>query len=298
MFAGFVIGLWYPVWFIRIEKQPLNKIWINYLTAGLIFLILWIWAGTLIMSLLGITHSDYLHFLYKSQPLRFFLGGLLYTLYILFFYLYVYYVSFRNKLKTEGFLEARVKETQLELLKSQLNPHFIFNSLNSISSLTLSNPEKAREMVVKLSTFLRYSLGNKSQRLVNLREEIENCRLYLDIEKIRFGNRLHLEIVVPESCESCQIPDMLLQPLFENAIKHGVYESIEPVIVKLTVERIPGFCKITLSNSFEEAGSRTGKGIGLKNVRERLQLVYGSGDLMIIDRKDHLYKVILRIPQQ
>jgi len=240
---------------------------------------------------------EYENFLLVTLPARLFMGLLFYTLIILFYYLHIYYVSFKtNQLKTAA-LNSIIKETQLELLQSQLNPHFIFNSLNSISSLTLSDPGRAQDMVIKLSSFLRYSLGQKTSQLVPFYEELSNCLLYLEIEKTRFGNRLALENEVSDECMEDKVPNMIMQPLIENAVKHGVYESTEQVVIKVSCKRENDLLVITIANNYEPEKKRTtGKNMGIKNVKERLNLLYGKGEWVKITNTNNLFTVTLRIP--
>ena len=138
----------------------------------------------------------------------------------------------------ESKLKEKIKEAELQTLKSQINPHFLFNGLNSISSLTLSDPERAHDMIIKLSGFLRYSLAHDPNKLIPLKSEIENMESYVAVEKTRFGDKLIFEKEVCKGCDNKNVPFLILQPLIENAIKHGVYESTKPVVIKL-------FCKET-----------------------------------------------------
>jgi two-component system, LytTR family, sensor kinase len=126
-------------------------------------------------------------------------------------------------------LKSLVKEAELHALKSQINPHFLFNSLNSISSLTMTDPLKAQEMVINLSSLMRYSLKHDQVDKVPFSEELKNNQLYLQIEKVRFGNKFNAVFDIDDKCLNANIPNMILQPLYENAIKYGVYEATEPV---------------------------------------------------------------------
>jgi len=196
-------------------------------------------------------------------------------------------------------LRLQVKEAEIDRLKAQINPHFLFNSLNSVSSLITAQPEQAREMLVRLSGFLRYALENKNNNLTSLRSELENIRYYLEIEKVRFGQRLQFDFIVPDECLTMTIPHMILQPLVENSIKHGVYESTEPVRIELKA-----FCnqnvslKIEISNDFDpEAPPRKGKGIGLINTKNRLFLAYNCDDCLTVERTANRFTIKMTIPQ-
>jgi LytS/YehU family sensor histidine kinase len=210
----------------------------------------------------------------------------------------LYYEDLQLKLKNEAQLNHLVKEAELNALKSQINPHFLFNSLNSISSLTMTSPEKAQEMVIKLSDFLRYSLSHDKNETTTLRRELENTERYLDIEKVRFGRRLRYQSNVPESCLDARLPNMILQPLFENAIKHGVYNSTEEVLVELRCAPNEDFLELHISNDFDPEATRPkGEGIGLKNIKNRLEILYKRTDLLEINFGKIEFEVILRIPK-
>ena len=160
-------------------------------------------------------------------------------------------------------------------------------------------PEKAQEMTIKLSDFLRYSLSQDNKQLASLLEEMRNVGLYMDIEKNRFGNRLLFEPQVEDACQALLLPNMLLQPLFENAIKHGVYESLESVTIRFKVRKELRNLRITLWNNFDPDGitPRKGGGIGLSNIRSRLLVLYGREDLLTINQTENTYEVSLLIPQ-
>jgi LytS/YehU family sensor histidine kinase len=197
----------------------------------------------------------------------------------------------------EARLESLVKETELKMLRSQINPHFLFNSLNSISSLTITNPEKARDMVIKLSEFMRYALSKKDEQPVTLRSELENLRLYLEIEKVRFGDRLFTEENISENCLDIKMPVMILQPLYENAIKHGVYESTECVNIRTKVSCNNGYLEIVISNNYDQAPtSAKGTGTGLINVSRRLDLFFGNRASIKSTKENGVYTVSLFIP--
>jgi LytS/YehU family sensor histidine kinase len=200
-------------------------------------------------------------------------------------------------MKEEARLNELLKESELNMLRSQINPHFLFNSLNSISSLTISNPEKAREMLIKLSDFLRYSVSTNATGFTSLEKEMTNIQRYLEIEKVRFGDKLEFEFKLESNCKHHQIPAMLLQPLFENAIKHGVYESTEQVKIEMDCRFENGCLDIILVNDFEPGvRARKGAGVGLKNIRERLKLLYKSDTLLKTSVTGNKYAVILCLP--
>jgi LytS/YehU family sensor histidine kinase len=241
--------------------------------------------------------ENYLAYWNETFPYRIGTGVFIYGLIILTYYLFESLSNLSEKNAKEARLETLVKETELKMLRSQINPHFLFNSLNSISSLTITDPEKARDMVVKLSEFMRYALSRKDELPVSLQNELENLRLYLEIEKVRFGDKLITEETIGEDCLDFKIPVLLLQPLYENAVKHGVYESTESVKIMTNAKLNNGYIEITISNNYEDSPSlKKGTGTGLLNVSRRLELYYGNKAMIKSTKENGIYTVSLYIP--
>jgi hypothetical protein len=174
-------------------------------------------------------------------------------------------------------LQLLAQESELKALRAQLNPHFLFNSLNSLSALTAVDPARAREMCVLLSDFLRRSLGLGERRLVALREELDLARAYLAIEQIRFGARLRVDWQIAPVAESALLPTLLLQPLVENAIKHGIAALPEGGTLLIAAEVLEGHVLLRVQNPRDEdAPCPQGLGLGLNQVRQRLLGRFGS----------------------
>ena len=210
----------------------------------------------------------------------------------------LYYTNLQERIRHEVELKSLVQQAELKSLKAQINPHFIFNGLNSISSLTITNPQKAQDMVIKLSGFLRYSINQDGNQKTTFEEELRNIDRYLDIEKIRFGDRLHFDKQTSYECLQKKLPNLILQPLFENVIKHGVHESMDEIMVKLTSYCENNVLYITVSNNYDpESVLKKGDGIGLKNIKERLQLSYQLNNLLTINQTSNHFEVKLTIPQ-
>ncbi len=217
---------------------------------------------------------------------------------ILVYYLIILYNNNKENLVKEAELKALVKESELSSLKSQINPHFLFNSLNSISSLTMIEPSKAQEMIIKLSEFLRYSISNKEEKLTALDQEIGNINRYLDIEKIRFGKRLKVDMKINDTCKKLKLPGLILQPLIENAVKYGVYESIEESTIEMTANCNSSALSIMIRNAWDpDYLSNKGEGIGLINIRSRLQILYNRDDLITIRKDPAYFEVNIIFPQ-
>jgi LytS/YehU family sensor histidine kinase len=258
-----------------------------------------IWLGISYFLLTQlIEQSPYLIFLDASIAWRVINGILFYALITLIYYSFTYYENFQEKMKAESELKALVKEAELKSLKNQINPHFLFNSLNSISSLTITNPEKAREMLVKLSELMRYSLKTNHGDKSTLEVELGNIEKYIALEKIRFGDKLHFEKEIGDNCCNLQLPNMILQPLFENAIKHGIYESTKSVTIKVVCKAIDNVLQIIIENNFDLEGKLVkGEGIGLDNIRKRLSIIYKSPNLLTTVVKSNIFTAKLLIPQ-
>ncbi|HEY6907043.1 MAG TPA: histidine kinase, partial [Ignavibacteriaceae bacterium] len=243
--------------------------------------------------------NAYVNFLITTLPWRFLIGILFYFIITSLYYLIIYYSGFQERKLYESELKNLVTQAELKSLKFQINPHFIFNSLNSMSALTTIDPEKARAMILKLAEFLRYTLANNEQQKNKLKDELHNIKLYLDIEKIRFEDKFDFSEELTEECLEHEVPNMLLQPLFENAIKHAVYESLEKVDIHLKCSGENGYLKIEVANTYDpELKSKRGTGVGLKNISERLNLIYHQNDLMQVIKEEGTFRVIIFIPQE
>ncbi|MEA1886453.1 MAG: histidine kinase [Bacteroidota bacterium] len=299
IFAVIALAFWFPVKQFNARRSGLLMAIVNHLLMAAIALVIWIFLTKFLVISILEDYSAYQSFWRNSIYYRLGAGAFIYAVIILTYYLTISIDNITKKNMREAHLENMLKETELMMLRSQINPHFLFNSLNSISSLTISDTERAREMVIKLSDFMRYALSRKEDRTVSLATELENLRLYLDIEKIRFGERLVLEEKVQKECLTVNIPNMILQPLYENAIKHGVYESSDAVNIKLNAKRINGAIIISISNDYDpESITSGGTGTGLKNVRRRLELYYGNKAWLKTTRDKGMFTAELFIPEQ
>jgi len=296
LFAAIALNIWYVVKYNPIEANPWWKLAFFHLTASSVLILIWVFLSNVIISLITPKMSDLMT---MSLPSRILSGYLMYVFYVFFFMAIVYYENFKEKVKREGELKALVREAELHALKSQINPHFLFNSLNSISSLTMSDPAKAQEMVINLSSIMRYSLKHGQNETVSFGTELQNIKLYLAIEKVRFGKKLEPVFKVDEKCFRGVIPNMILQPIFENAIKYGVYEATEPVEILTEVSCTGDSLEISVSNSYDPGvRSKKGEGIGLRNIRERLQIIYGNPSLLKIRDTKKYFTITLTIPQK
>ena len=193
--------------------------------------------------------------------------------------------------------ELLAREAQLKALKAQINPHFLFNSLNSISALTSIDPGRAREMCIGLADFLRASLRLGERDTVPFGEELALTNMYLGVEQARFGNRLRLVRDIDPGCDACEVPALLIQPLVENAVKHGIAMMADGGQISISGHCERDMFRFSVSNPFDpEAPVQARNGIGLRNVRARLEARYGSAAKMQIDATDHDYRVTVTFP--
>lgn len=302
-FALLGLGIWYIARYNDLSKTRILVFILNHFFSMIFLVIIWLFISNLILKMLisdinDIDDINYLKFLGSSFAWRFVSGLMYYTVIALIYYVLMYYANFQKKIKTESELKSLVKEAELASLKNQINPHFLFNSLNSISSLTITNPEKAREMLVKLSELMRYSLKTNHNDKSTLNVELENIEKYLALEKVRFGKKLEYVKEIDDDCIAMLLPNMILQPLFENAIKHGIYESTESVTIKISCRRINDILQIWIENNFDLTGKpMRGEGIGLENIKKRLSIIYKSPNLLTTEITLNKFTAKLLIPQ-
>ncbi len=297
IYSGIALSLWYPFSFFNSSKPSVPVLVGNLIASGAVSVIIWVLVTKLIMQSVLPEGNNYQAYYDATFSYRVGTGVFIYGLIILSYFLFISLTNLSEKNAKEARLESLVKETELKMLRSQINPHFLFNSLNSISSLTVTDPEKARTMVVKLSDFMRYALSRKDEQPVSLQSELDNLRLYLEIEKVRFGEKLTTEENIETNCLDFKLPVMLLQPLYENAVKHGVYESTETVRIITEARMIDGFIEIIIKNNYDTVPSlRKGTGTGLLNVTRRLELFYGNKASIKTTKENNIYTVTLYIP--
>ena len=243
--------------------------------------------------------ADYMQFLTKLMPFRFDMAFL--TACCMAFMSELYYTLQEQKeselRKTDA--EKMAREAELFKLRQQLQPHFLFNSLNSISALITIQPAQARKMIQQLSDFLRGTLKKDENQWISLEDELQHLQLYLDIEKVRFGHRLNTAVNRTEEAGKLQLPNMILQPLVENAIKFGLYDTTEAVTIQIDATQESNYLVITIQNPFdpETSSPRQGTGFGLSSVQRRLYLLFARHDLLNTAHADNLFTTIIKIPQ-
>lgn len=301
VYAFISLSAWYTAKSAPIQRETALRLTVGHSVAAALISSLWVglaWAWVSVLSKISTFEGLDQRFTPHLRTL-FGAGFLLYLLAIAYHYVIL-------SLEASREAEARVMETnilareaELKALKVQINPHFLFNSLNSISALTSIDPSRARDMCVLLGDFLRMTLGLGEKNLVRFSEELELLQKYLAIEKIRFGERLIMREAIQEESKACLLPPLLLQPLVENAIKHGIAGLPEGGEVRLTSDRQNGRLAIVVENSWDpDAPPRRSGGLGLKNVQQRLEARYGKEANLRVNSDGPFFQVILSLPAE
>ncbi len=260
-----------------------------------------LWTGLvkLGLTLLLTGEASYDSFLERSMPLRFDMALLITGCCSLISTVWFSQEEQKENEQRKIDAEKLAREAELYKLRQQLQPHFLFNSLNSISALAATQPQQARKMIQQLSDFLRGTLKKEDLQQIPLKEELQYLNLYLEIEKVRFGHRLSTVVESDESADDKVLPAMLLQPLVENAIKFGLYDTTEAITIRILAKTENNYLKVIVENPFDEETSKPGQGtgFGLSSVRRRLYLLYARNDLLETTAKNNLFTTTLKIPQ-
>ncbi|MFT4682655.1 MAG: sensor histidine kinase YesM [Flavobacteriales bacterium] len=222
-------------------------------------------------------------------------------LWSLFYFAYHYFTIAQTARVARYKSEAAARDAQLNTLKGQINPHFMFNSLNNIRALMLEDVSRSREMVTKLSDLLRYSMTNSEKRVVPLREEIAVVRDFLDLNKIQFEEKLRYQFEIDSSLNEIQIPPMIIQILVENSVKHGISSSVKGGDVFVAARKEGNQLILEVSNSGKwstDTKRSDSHGIGLPNIRRRLQIIYGDQASLHISQENDLVTARIRLPHE
>jgi hypothetical protein len=298
-YAFVCLGTFYICRAAPLHTSGIAKVAGTQLGAALVSSALWLlvargWLGVLRDS--GLV-PDAAAVLARLQPFLFGRAVLLFLIAALMHYLLVAFEDSRRA-ETQA-LEYQVlsREAELKTLRAQLHPHFLFNSLNSVVALIKSDPEAARRTCVMLADFLRMSLSLGARDTIFLGDEVALAESLLAIEKVRFGSRLSFEAHVAESARSCPVPPLLLQPLVENAVTHGIAHLLDGGCVRLEADRRGDTLRITIANPRDpEMRGRNGVGLGLDNVRRRLLAVYGEDARLSVQAGAEVFHVEIELP--
>lgn len=288
IFIGYVMQFYLP------QKE---KYWyviaVSSLSSALVTII-----SNLILHRFFDDENNYHDFLTTAWPVRGSIAFLLAACMGLVSIVYYTVEEQKESEKRKHDAEQLSKEAELFNLRQQLQPHFLFNSLNSISALAGSKPEEARKMIQELSDFLRGTIRKDSNQFITLDEELKHLQLYLDIEKVRFGHRLDTVIDCDEETKKLRIPSLLLQPVTENAIKFGLYDTLEAVTITIRAIKENNILIVSVINPFDRASSPPkGTGFGLNSIQRRLYLLFSRNDLLVTSATTDIFTTTVKIPQ-
>jgi two-component system, LytTR family, sensor histidine kinase AlgZ len=299
LYAFVCLAAWYPCLATPLERSGLPRFLFTHVGGAFVASALWVFAartlGRMLAGFEGFQGIDYR--LSADFPLLFGTGVLLYLLAVGFHYVLLALEASREAEARVMKASVLARDAELRALKAQVNPHFLFNSLNSISALTTSDAPKAREMCILLGDFLRRTLGLGEKSAIPFDEEMSLVHAFLAVEKIRYGARLRMEEEIDVDALDTQVPPLLLQPLVENAVAHGVANLIEGGWIKLQAHRNNGILSIVVENLFDpDAPPRRRGGVGLANVRQRLEARYGKEATFGATAEGSHFRVAITLP--
>jgi len=284
-----------------LAKTPMWRLALTHLTAAVLLTFFWVKLSDLIaLSMDKVPGWEGTHEHVTLRMGLIFGAGIFY--YLLSVAINYALIAQKDSVKAQELAvesSMRAREAELNALKAQINPHFLYNSLNSISALTSIDPAKAREMCVSLADFMRLTLGMGEKGMIPLQEELGLLEKYCAIEKVRFGERLVLKEEVADEARKCLLLPLLLQPLFENAVVHGIAQMPEGGWIQLKAKREGERLSLTVENSWDpEAGSSRRNGVGLKNVQRRLEARYGGQATLQASAEENVFRVSLQFPAE
>lgn len=271
----------------------------NMIILCIVLSIIWVYFNRFVLNFFLEEVEGYTAFLQHSLIIR---GSVGFLVLIIAAMLGIIWYSLQEQEQNEQRkkdAEKLSRDAELYKLRQQLQPHFLFNSLNSINALISINPNEARDMVLQLSAFLRNNVSSSENKWISLQEELDHLGRYLNIEKVRFGNRLVTTIDCDETTQELRLPALILQPLVENAIKFGLYDTLGPADIVLKAATVDGQLQITIQNPYDPDTSspRKGTGFGLSSVQRRLYLLFGRNDLLTAGGSNHVFTTQVTIPQ-
>ena len=299
VYAFICLGVWYPCRATPLRRARAGQIILTHALAAAVLTTLWLflavtWASVLEQYPPFAGVSDRFPRLVLVLSIA---GLLLYTLAAVLHYLIIAFEDARLAETRELELRLLAREAELKALRAQIDPHFLFNTMNSIAALTTGDPQAAREMCLTLAEFLRESLRVGARSSIPLADELALAERYLAIELVRFGPRLRVERRVSVESAACDVPPLILQPLVENAVSRGIATLIDGGELRITAATADGRLAIVLENPFDPAAEPAhGAGVGLENVRARVAAAYSGAGSVTIDREAGRFRVALDLP--
>lgn len=299
VYAFQCLSAWWVARSVALPEAALGRSIVSASVAAGVSSLVWLALGYGWTALLaGSAPFALAHLRYRAAIAFFFVvGALLYALALLAQALFVSYQRSQTAERRALELQVLARDAELRSLKAQLDPHFLFNSLNSVSALVGSDPSAARRMCLLLAGFFRKSLGLGTREAISLSEELFLAETYLAIEEVRFGRRLQVAIEVAEDTLTLAVPPLVLQPLVENAVHHGIAQLIDGGTVRVGARRLGSQLALSVENpcDVDHPGPR-GTGLGLANVRGRVTALFGAEGAVEIERDDQRFLVRVLLP--
>ncbi len=297
-FAFFTLPTWYLCRALPLRPGRTLRVFSIHGAAAMVWSVLFVAATKLLAEALGLLEAWRLlpREVSQAEGALIGVGALFYFLVATFHYVLAELKLRHEALEREAALALHAQRAELQALRAQVHPHFLFNSLNTVNALIGYDPEKAREACVLLAEYLRGTLRAQDQALVSLRDEWALCERYLKVEALRLGERLRVEVDFDETAAECLLPSLLLQPLVENAMTHAITPVDEPGPLLVRAQRHEGRLSLRLENGVDPAPRTRDGGVGLANVRARLFAQYGDDASLRIEQDAERFVVLLDLP--
>ena len=299
VYAFVCLSSWYLCVAFPIRTSRLFSLAVTLTVASVVAASLWVLWGATLGGLLALAppFATLPEALRRATLVVLLLGILLYLLAVALHYLLAAARDAKEREEREVELKSLARDAELQALKERLNPHFLFNALNSIGSLAATRPEEARRMCALLSDFLRTTLGLSGKAEIPLSEEIALARRYLAVERVRFGDRLGFTEDLDPAAADSLVPPLLLQPLVENAVKHGIAGRIDGGTLTLVTKRFGDRVSIVVENpAGDDAPRAAGTGLGLVNVARRVSASWGDAGHFSARRVDATFRAEIELP--
>jgi histidine kinase len=297
---GFLcLSAWYVASGSPVERVGALRVGVTASAAAFLSSALWLLIARVWMSIIDTVGRPNVSSAFRAAaPTLFGFGFLLYLLAIAVSYLGIAFARSQDAERRGLELQVLAREAELRALRSQVDPHFLFNSLQSISALTTVDPVAARRMCLLLAEFLRETLALGARERIPMASELALARRFLAVEQVRFGDRLHVDIAaVDAGADGCLVPPLILQPLVENAVTHGIAHLIEPGVVRIDARAGAAVLVVTIDNPADpDRPAGRGAGVGVTNVRERLQRAYGDDAHLTTQERDGRFVARVEMP--
>jgi hypothetical protein len=293
------LSCWYMMQSLPARETPWPKLIGTWLGAAVVVIAIWLgvgwwWATFTLPTAVDATYAEVP---FRLAPLLVLLGLVAYSMAILSHYMVAAFEYSRNADRRALESQVHAREAELKSLRAQLDPHFLFNSLNSVAALIGSDAAAARRMCYLMSSFFRKSISLGREPAIALSAEIDLVETFLAIEAVRFGERLRTHIEVADDAKNLSVPPLVLQPLVENAVHHGIAHLLEGGDIKVKARQRDGLLELTVENPFEtDRPPSRGAGVGLNNVRSRIDTLYGNRGRVDAVSVGTVFQVVVLMP--